>query len=188
MIVSITGPGGSGKTTIAKLLAQKLKMKHYSMGVLRRRRAQELGLTIAEYNKLGERDPRTDLEVDEFQKELGKKEDNFVIDGRTSWYFIPHSLKIYIDVDEEEGAKRIFKDLAQNPQRQNEAKEIKSWQDVLKQLRQRNLSDERRYQKYYGINFKDKNHYNLVIDSTNLSVEEVLDVIFRFVKSKTNRK
>ena len=111
MIISLGGTPGSGKTTIAKLLAQKLNWPHYYMGALRRQKAKKRGLTLAEYNKLGETDPITDTEVDEYQTQLGKTKDNFIIEGRTSWHFIPHSLKIYLIVDEQTGAERIFNNL-----------------------------------------------------------------------------
>jgi CMP/dCMP kinase len=108
MIISFSGAEGAGKSTIAKMLAEKLNWPRYYMGGLRRQKAKERGLTLAQYNELGEKDPATDREVDEYQKELGEKEDNFIIEGRTSWYFIPHSIKIYLDVNDEEGAKRVY--------------------------------------------------------------------------------
>lgn len=60
------------------------------------RHSAKRGMTLAEYNKLGETDPSTDIEVDEYQKKLGETEDNFIIEGRTSWHFIPHSLKFLL--------------------------------------------------------------------------------------------
>ncbi|NCN22588.1 hypothetical protein GW934_03820, partial [Candidatus Falkowbacteria bacterium] len=69
------------------------------------------------------------MEVDEYQKKLGETEDNFIIEGRTSWYFIPNSLKIYLDVSLEEGAKRIFLSLKAKNER-NEASGLKSLEDV----------------------------------------------------------
>ena len=101
MIISLSGAPGSGKSTVAQMLADKLSWPRYYMGGLRREAAKKRGLSLAEYNKLGETDIKTDKEVDEYQRELGEKEDNFVIEGRTSWYFIPHSLKIYLDVSPE---------------------------------------------------------------------------------------
>ncbi|MFH1364907.1 MAG: AAA family ATPase, partial [Candidatus Aenigmatarchaeota archaeon] len=89
MIISICGISGSGKSTISKLLAERLGYKHYSIGEIRRKMAVDRGMTLAELNKLGEKEDFTDKEVDKFQEELGKKEDNFVIDGRTSFHFIP---------------------------------------------------------------------------------------------------
>lgn len=176
MIISISGAAGSGKSTIAKMLAEKLGWPRYYIGGIRRQKAKEKGMTLAEYNKLGETDPSTDFEVDEYQKELGEKSDNFIMEGRTSWYFIPNSFKIYFDVDEKEGAKRILKDL-QNSQKRNEGENLKTLEDVLKSMRERKQSDIKRYKKYYNMNVYDKKNYDYVLDTTNLSVKEVFSAV-----------
>lgn len=187
MIISISGAAGSGKTTIAKMLSAKLGWPRYYMGEIRRRKAKKKGMTLAEYNKLGEIDPSTDLEVDEYQKELAKKKDNFIIEGRTSWYFIPRSLKIYFDVREKEGAKRIFNDLRKNAER-NEDKNIKTYQNVLQSLRERKKSDIKRYGKYYNIDIYNKKNYNCVIDTTNLNINEVFKRAYAAIKAAIDKK
>jgi cytidylate kinase len=187
MIISISGAAGSGKTTIAKMLSAKLGWPRYYMGEIRRRKAKERGMTLAEYNKLGEVDPSTDLEIDEYQKELAKKKDNFIIEGRTSWYFMPHSLKIYFDVQEKEGAKRIFNDLRKNAAR-NEDKDIKIYQNVLQSLRERKKSDIKRYKKYYNIDVYNKKNYDCVIDTTNLSIHDVFLKTYAATKAAIDKK
>lgn len=172
MIISIGGPAGSGKSTIARKLAEKLGWKRYYIGGLRRQKALEKGMTLAEYNKLGETDPATDKEMDEFQAELGRTEDEFIMEGRTSWHFIPSSFKIYIDVSEPEGAERIFQSLRADKER-NEDDGLDSVADVLRSIRQRKASDVLRYEKYYGINVYDRKNYDLVIDTTGKNLEEV---------------
>ncbi len=181
MIISISGAPGAGKSTIAKKLAQELQWPRYYIGGLRREKAKEKGMTIAEYNKLGELDPDTDLEVDRYQEELGKKEDNFIIEGRTSWYFIPHSLKFYFDVDEKEGAKRIFEELQKDNTR-NEGEKPKNLEEVIGGIRERISSDKKRYQKYFGIDAYNKNNYDHVIDTTDLGPEEVFKKVYRIIK------
>ncbi|PKM87237.1 hypothetical protein CVU83_03240, partial [Candidatus Falkowbacteria bacterium HGW-Falkowbacteria-2] len=150
MIISVSGAPGSGKSTFARRLADALGWPRYYIGGIRREKAAERGLSLAEYNKLGETDPATDREVDDFQRELGLKEDNFVIEGRTSWFFIPHSLKIYLDVSEEEGARRIFSDLQHNSQR-NEDDGLNTVEAVKESTKRRLESDNLRYKQYYGI-------------------------------------
>ncbi len=180
MIISLSGAHGSGKSTIAQKLSEKLGWPRYYMGGLRREAAKKRGMTLMEYNKLGESDPSTDKEVDEYQKELGKTEDNFVIEGRTSWFLIPQSLKIYLDVDEEEGNKRVFGHLQQKNER-NEDRDIESIDDVKESLRRRLASDRLRYKKYYNIDVNDVKNYDFYLDTTNLTADEVFQSVYNFV-------
>ncbi len=183
MIISISGAEGSGKSTIAKMLAAKLGWPRYYIGGIRREKAKERGLTLAEYNKLGETDPSTDLEVDEYQKNLGETQDNFIIEGRTSWYFIPRSFKIYLDVSFTEGAKRIFGALQKSGER-NEGKNLQSVEDVLKSLMARRESDKMRYAKYFNIDVFDLKNYEFVLDTTNLEIEQVFAIILAEVEKR----
>ena len=183
MIITLSGSPGSGKSTVAKKLASRLGYKRYYMGEIWRLKAKEKGLTLAEYQKLGEKDNSTDREVDEYMKQLAEKEDNLVIESRTAFHFLPHSLKIFLDIEENEGAKRILKDLKLNPDR-NEGRDLKTLKDVLKVNRARRKCDQLRYQKYYQIDLFNPRNYDLVLDTTNLNPEEELEAVWQFVKSK----
>jgi CMP/dCMP kinase len=185
MIISFNGLPGSGKSTIAKRLAKKIGWPRYYMGGIRREKAKERGITLAEYNRLGETEPFTDLEVDEYQRELAKNEDNFIIEGRTSWYFIPNSLKIYLDVDEKIGADRVLKQIKKSDHR-NEDKNLSTLEDVISSHRKREASDYARYKKYYDITIDNKNNYDFILDTSNLTEEECFSIIYKYIKSKLN--
>lgn len=186
MIISLSGAGGSGKSTIAKKLSNYLNWPRYYMGGLRREAAAKKGMTLAEYNTLGETDPSTDQEVDKYQKLLGESQDNFIIEGRTSWYFIPHSLKIYLNVSDEEGAKRVFNHLQEKNSR-NEDIELSSVEEVRASINRRLKSDILRYQKYYGINVHDLKNYDYCLDTSNLSPEESFEQVLDFIKSRLDK-
>jgi len=179
MIISIGGNQGSGKSTLAKQLAEALGWPRYYMGGLRREAAAKRGLTLAEYNKLGESDPSTDLEIDEYQKQLGETEDNFIIEGRTSWYFIPQSLKLYIDVSDEEGARRIF--LAN---RDGEDKSMSTLDEVLLSVKNRKNSDRKRYLQFFGIDTYDLKNYDYVINTTNLTPSDVFNQAYGVIRER----
>jgi CMP/dCMP kinase len=183
MIISLSGSQGSGKSTVAKKLANKLNWPRYYMGAMRREAAAKRGMTLAEYNKLGEVDFSTDKEVDEYQRELGEKKDNFIIEGRTSWYFIPHSFKIYLEVELEVGAKRIWNHLKMDNKR-NEDINLRNIQEMIESLKKRQISDKKRYLKYYNINVNDKKHYDFILNTTNLSIEEVFLHVFQEVEKR----
>ena len=178
MIISISGTHGSGKTTLAKQLAERLNWPHYYMGGLRREAAKKRGLTLGEYNKLGEDDPKTDLEVDEYQNSLGKTQDNFIIEGRTSWHFIPHSLKLYLNVNDEVAAKRIFNDLKSRPE---EASESANLEEIKLILKERKASDKLRYQKYFNIDVHSKDNFDFYLDTSELTIDETLDKVWEFI-------
>lgn len=186
MIISLSGAHGSGKSTIAQKLAETLNWPRYYMGGLRREAAAKRGLSLAEYNKLGETDPITDQEVDLYQKKLGEESDNFIIEGRTSWYFIPHSLKIYLDVDEDEGAKRVYHHLQQKNQR-NEGGESDSVEAVKSSLKKRLESDNLRYKNYYNIEVYSPKHYDFYLNTTNLSPEQAFKQVYDYVCSRLDK-
>ena len=52
MIITLAGLPGAGKTTIKNMLAETLEWKSYSMGDMRGKYAQELGITIDEAQAL----------------------------------------------------------------------------------------------------------------------------------------
>ena len=164
---------GSGKTTNGRYLAQELGYKFYGMGILRREMARQRGWTIKELNQVGETQEFTDKEVDDFQAKLGQTSDNFVVDGWTSFYFIPHSFKIFLQCDLRTGAARIWKELQKDGITRNEGRELHTVEDVEKDLAIRIESSRRRYLKYYGIDYMKLDQYDLVLDTSHLTPEEV---------------
>lgn len=172
MIITISGNVGSGKDDVAGILAKRLNYKIYSVGNLRRDIAAKEGKTIDQFNKEGEQGRDTDKLVDDATKELGKTDDNFILVGRLGYFLIPHSFKVFIDVDEKIGAERVL-----NAKRNSEP--YKSAEEAIEKIRQRNESDARRYEKVYGIkNHLNRANFDLCIDTTNLAQEEAASTIF----------
>lgn len=184
MIITISGMPGSGKTSAAKLIAERLGMPFYSVGGLRGKMALDRGITIDELNKLGESDRSTDALADDYQRELGAKEDHFVIEGRLSWYFIPHSIKIFLTCDSAEAAHRIFLARRQASEGRGDEPLYATEADAAAQISQRIASDVRRYQTHYGLDYQDPSHYDLVIDTTHFqNATETAEAILAAIKT-----
>ncbi|MBW2965791.1 cytidylate kinase family protein [Candidatus Woesearchaeota archaeon] len=179
MRITIGGTAGSGKSTVAKMLANKLGYKHYSMGDFQREIAEEKKISLLELSKLEEEDRSIDEEVDQRQINLGRNEDNFVIDSRLGFHFIPNSVKIFLDANFEERAKRILADTIRKEHNIN-------LENTKHNMKIRELSEKRRYQQYYNLDPYDKNHYDLIVDTTKINAEEAVEEILEFVKKKKN--
>lgn len=174
MIITISGQPGSGKTSVAKIIANKLGVPFYSVGGLRGKMAMDRGLTIDQLNALGERDKTTDTVVDEYQKELGQKEKDFVIEGRLSWHFIPQSFKVFLDCNPREAARRIISSKDERP----DEKVPNDLERAIKTIEARIESDVRRYHDFYGLDYRDKSHYDLYLDAgATKSPEETAELV-----------
>ena len=88
-----------------------------------------------------------------------------------------------VKADVKESAKRIWKDLQQQKTKQarNEG-DIKSFRQMKQRLLARLKEDSARYKKYYQIDHRNESHYDLVLDSTHLSAEQVAEKIILFIK------
>lgn len=182
MMITLSGTPGSGKSTVAKNLARRLKCRRIDMGAIRRQIAGRKGMTLPEYNRLAEHDPRIDRATDAFQQRLGRTRKNALIEGRLSFHFIPHSLKIFLYASPAVGAGRIWRELRTSSKR-NEGR-LCSLADVERAVRQRIRSDKKRYWKYYRVNPFLKRHYDLFLDTSDLNRTQVFDRVRSFVSRK----
>ncbi|MCR5431176.1 MAG: dephospho-CoA kinase [Lachnospiraceae bacterium] len=172
MHITLTGNLGSGKSTISKIFAEK-GYEIYSTGKIQRTLAAERGLTVLEMNKLMETDHSFDNIIDDTTTKLSKehKEDLF-FDSRLAWHFAVNSFKIFLSVDINEAARRVF-----NDDKRGEVEKYKSVDEAKANLIARAEAEDSRYKELYKINYFDMSNYNLVLDSTYASPDILANII-----------
>lgn len=168
-IITIAGNAGGGKSTVAKMVAKKLGYDHYSSGDFMRQVARERGVTLEELHEMAENDSSIDHDIDARNKEVGKQ-DELVIDSRLAFHFIPQSFSVFLSVDTDTAAKRILADSKKNRQEERKAATL---EDVKEKIHERMESNKKRYKELYGIDYLDTEQFDLVIDTSNTTPDEV---------------
>jgi CMP/dCMP kinase len=177
MKITISGIAGAGKSSVAKKLAEKLGFKHFSMGDFQRELAKEQGLTILEWGKLEATDKKYDLMVDEKQKQIGKQNDDFLMDSWLAPLFIPDSIKIFLTADIDECVKRR---LGHKRTEENFDDAVVAKQNML----DRKKVNKERWIEFYDFDITDLKNYDLVIDTTSISIEEVVRKVLDYIEKK----
>ena len=166
-IITITGDLGSGKSTVAKIIAKQQGLQRFSTGNFQRQLAREQGLTSLELNKLSEQHPEVDAQIDACVINLVKEQTNLIIDSRLAWHFAPDSFKVYLTVDPMVAASRIL-----HSQREKEER-YSSLEEAFRQLAERRASEELRFQTLYQVALTDVNNYDLIVDTTHAAPEVI---------------
>lgn len=175
--ITISGGIGSGKSTVAKMLAQKLGWQYYSTGMAQRKIAEEMGLTTLELNALSVKDKTIDERIDAVFKNPPWGENNCIVDSRLAFHFVPKSFKVCLTVRDEISGKRIFHD----PTRSGENK-YHSIEDATKATQKRHELELKHFQKNYKLDIDNKDNFDLIVDTTHLSAEQVCQVILAALK------
>jgi cytidylate kinase len=173
--ITISGEAGSGKSTVADIIAKRRNIKRYSTGDYMRTMAAARRVTIIELNKMAEEDASIDKELDDWQKNLNKnKKEAFVIDSRLGFHFIPNSIKVFLKADIEKRAQRIY-----NTKRATEKNT--TLKKTITNIKKRQALERSRYKEKYGADYLDFSQYDLVVDTTHITPKEVADTIMRYV-------
>lgn len=182
MIITISGKHGAGKTSVAKKLAKTLNYDFISVGNLQREIAVRKGITIMELMEIGKKDKSIHIEMDRKTIEAGKTKKNLIIEGLIAFHFIPHSYKIFLDVCEHTGAKRVS-----GAERKDEPK-AETLEETKERLKNRLIDVQESFKDYYNLDFLDKSPYDLIINTTELTVQQVIDKILLSLSCYENKK
>ncbi|HTY52709.1 MAG TPA: AAA family ATPase [Methanomicrobiales archaeon] len=166
MKITVSGPPGSGTTTLARAIAEKHGFSLISAGEVFRDLAKEKGLTLAEFGALAEKDITIDALIDVRQKEIARAKDNIIVEGRLSgWMVEDADLRIWLDAPLACRAKRIST--------RDGMDEYTARETTL----EREESERTRYRNYYRIEIDDLSPYHITMNSEAWSGEALASIV-----------
>lgn len=169
--LTLTGDIGSGKSAVSYLLAEKTGYRRYSTGDLQRQIAERHGMTTLQLNHYSETHPEIDEEIDSATTELGRRDESFIVDSRLAWNFIPHAYKVYLSVAPEIAARRILGDRGRTGESYDDL------ETAVRDIRARRESEVERFKDIYDIDLADLANFDLVVETSERTVEEVADMV-----------
>lgn len=182
--ISLAGDVGSGKSTVSAILVERLGATYYSTGAICREVAASHGMSVVEMNVYMETHPELDHEIDDGVRALAYRKEDLIIDSRMAFHFVEGSFRVYMATQTEESARRIMK-------AGRATEQFATFEDAVAQVRTRKASERKRYSDLYGVDCKDLSNYDLVVDTTFASPEEVacciIDALKEWEEDKTKR-
>jgi cytidylate kinase len=176
IVVCISGMAGTGKSTLAKKLARKYKLKYYSGGDALKELAKDEGYNSSSrgwwespeglsFLEKREKDLQYDKAVDNKLLEHAQQ-GNVLLDSWAMPWLLKTGFKIWLVASEEKRAERIAK--------RNKI----AVKEALQVLKEKEARTKAIYKKLYGFTLgEDFDPFNLVLDTENLDAREVFQVL-----------
>lgn len=184
IVIAVGGPGGSGITTISKMLGEYFEVKHIYAGDLFRKAAKEKDIEHFEefLQQISKGGNSLDLEIDSLLEEYANRGD-IVIDSKIFGALakvknIPCDVSIWLDAKLNIKVKRHLA-----KEKYKGIKKIRRFFEIRHNLKKRYRIDKEKYWRLYKIKYDKPNlYYNIVLDTSNMNEIETFDLILKNIK------
>jgi cytidylate kinase len=173
MLLTVSGPAGSGKSTTAAELAATFDLEHVSGGDIFRDLAAERGYTPVEFNELAEEDDQIDRDLDRRLYDIAHEGDDLVLESRLAGWLAGDAadFRFWLDAPVAVRAARIAD------------REEKPLDVAREETSRREASEALRYEQYYGIDIDDLHIYDAVLNTARWGPAGVLSILSTAVES-----
>lgn len=171
MIITIGGLAGTGTTTLAEVLSEKLDIPYISAGFIFREMAAERGMSVLEFSEFAEGNDDIDKEIDKRQALKAKTAENLILEGRLSAFFVDNAdLRICLMTPFDVRSKRIAQ------------REDKSVEVAKEEIITREKSEALRYMEIHNIDISNMEIYDIIINTDSFDPQSISEIIIQTLK------
>lgn len=171
MLITISGLSGSGKSSSAKLLAERLGIPTVDIGTIFRAMAKRYKMDVVAFGRYAEKHPEIDRKLDAAMVRRAKRDGNLILQGRLAgWMSLLNDLpayRIWIGATARTRASRVAR------------REGIPYARALKEINRRDRDNLVRYRRTYGLDLNDLSVYDTVVQTDNLSVRQVVSSLVK---------
>jgi cytidylate kinase len=174
VFISITGNLGSGKSTVCAYLGKKYGAAVYSTGRIHRDIALRMNKTTLEMNLLLKSDHSYDHMIDDEVVAISQKQHpaGVIFDSRMAWHFAVKSFKVFLSVDLDIAAERVFS------ASRGKEEVYSSLEDAKSKLAARAEAERERFMLIYGVDYMAPENFDLIADTSFRTPEEVAELVY----------
>ena len=177
LVITVSGPHGTGKSTYARALAEDLHLRYVCAGELFRDLAKQRGMSLESFSRYAANNPEVDHLIDERTREEAKK-GNVVIDAQLAAWIVKDEANIKLLLIASDAVR--FSRIAQ--------RDHVSFEFARNETLAREEIQRIRYKNYYGIDVSDLSIYDLRIDTGIHSIEitrrNIVDAVRNLLQKK----
>ena len=165
--------------TLVQLKSKKIDLKNFSI-----EQANNLEEVKAIRNML---DEIIDEKIKKIGEEINKEErpdEVWIFDSRLAFCNIEGAMSVRLIADKEVAGRRLYEDTS----RGEEDSKYANVEEAIEAREKRRIGEQKRYIEKYGVDLEDENNYDLVIDTSYSSVEDISETILKCLDCYTNNK
>jgi cytidylate kinase len=169
VVIVVSGRPGCGNSTVAKLLAKRLKLKHFSVGDYNKNHAasgSETDRSIAMWDpKIATKKFHNDSDALARKK---ARQGNIVIDAKLGIKLIKSDFSVWLKAPKTVRAKRLAK------------RDKTSLKEAMKNLNKKETLERSNFKRIYNFDyFSQEKEADFVINTGNKKPKKIVDIIMR---------
>jgi cytidylate kinase len=172
LLVTVSGPPGSGASTLSRRVAEELGAQRLDGGDLFRKLAEERDMSLTQLQAKADEDPEIDRRIDERLQRTaevwGASNKGFVLESRLAGWLAGNraDLRVWVDAPEEVRVERT-----------------RDRREMAAEMRVREVTEAGRFESEYGVDVTDTSSYDLSLNTARWSVEDCVGIVLSAVRA-----
>lgn len=171
LLITVSGPPGSGASSTSQALAEALGVQRVDGGEVFRELAEERGMSLTQFSARADEEPEIDRLIDRRLQRVaevwGASNKGFVLESRLAGWLAGNraDLRVWLSAPEEVRVDRTA-----------DREEMES------EMRVREVQEIGRFERAYGVDVTDTSFYDLSLNTARWSRESVVAIILQAIE------